>query len=132
MLVVNVAGFPFKIEKNGYIGIVPFNGQPFELPDFLGGESFDGMLRILVPPKIQPTLPPEPVKKEPEIIEINLEEEIKVVKKEIKEIETTKPKSLRGVKINSEKRKKLIKKGKPLPQNNKENREKRKKKIKKA
>jgi hypothetical protein len=132
MIVVNVAGFPFKIEKNGFKTIIPYNGRPFEIPDFFATETFDGMLKVLRPPQpkvqpiVQPVVTPQPVKKEePKIIEINLEEEIKETKEELKEIESTKP-QLRGIKLDPEKRKQLKKTGKPIPQNNKENREKRK------
>jgi hypothetical protein len=123
MVVVNIVGFPYKLRlRSGIDIVIPYDNQPHEVPDEIAENNFNNVFQILVPPKpkvIKYFTPVEPIQKSSEIIEINLEEEPKIeekIKEEVNTIEEIKEEikqpPLKGIKIKSIQRDKLIKKGK--------------------
>jgi len=99
MKVLNVAGFNLKFERNDRIINIPADNQLHAIPDdyFFAGESFDGMLRIVVPPiTVKPII--KQMEKENKSIDIN-DPTIKEIV--IEKIEEKKNKPLKGKRIKS-------------------------------
>lgn len=106
MVVVNIVGFPYKVKLKSGVLVIPNDNRPHvvpdELADLFSGKNNDNVFRVLVPPK------PKGIIKQTtseilestvkvDIIEINLDDEVK------------KP-PLKGKKIKAKKRKALTKK----------------------
>jgi len=107
MKVLNVAGFNLKFERNERVLNVPNDGQLHFVPDdyFFAGESFDGMLRVVVPPDPVKTIIKK-MEKENKIVDINDPTIKEIVIEKIKEKES---KPLKGKKLKSSVRTKLRK-----------------------
>ena len=128
MVVVNIVGFPYKIRlRSGIEIVIPYDHQPHEVPDEIAENNFNNVFQVLIPPRpkiIVPIVPTIPIQKAQEIIEINLEYDEKIEEKPkdvvntIQEIkEEIKQTPLKGIKIKTAKRDKLIKKGKTRKKN---------------
>ena len=127
MVVVNVVGFPYKINlRDGSSIIVPNDNQPHNVPDEIAEHKFDNVFQILVPPRpkvtshvIFPTVIASEVQKVPEIIEITIGNDQKTEDKPkdvVTVVEEDKPEiykpPLKGIRIKKNIRQQLSKKRK--------------------
>lgn len=128
MVVVNIVGFHYKLKLRSGEIVIPYDGQPHEVPDEVAESKFDNVFKVLVPPK--PKYVEQPIviqtvnelKKAPEIIKIDTKESVETkIEAKIENVPLTenneeiKKPPLKGIKIKKGTREKLIKKGKSKP-----------------